>query len=303
MKEINKDNYLEHVSECFSNNQKKLNGLIDSINEQKSLTGFAELRDTTPRFFNATTRAVKYFKDHKINYYTTFEKNPEQIAMESWEFYTKKLHSESINELVALNNGIVKTLNNISESREYKSRLKQRNLYSNLCIKMPYTMGLLNPITRKIPALNAISYYPLFSDYKVHINRYNDIADEVYDLDPDKDILKVFKTYLEQMFIYVKGQKYTEDDVDNNRQQNDQIKYAFTCLTAVLAKLNKKEEIEDLSLFLLELYKQESLDRLHNFQEQYEEFKQSVKVEGTEDIVIEEPKGKSLFRRKKKSNN
>ena len=293
-----KENYLEHVAKSFNKNQITLNEQIDKINEERSLTGFQELRDITPRFFNANTTAVKYFKKNKINYYDSFKTNPDKIAMEAWEFYTKKKYNEAINELVYLKNDIYRILDEISNSKAYKSRIKQRNIYSYLCIKMPNTMGLALPIAKRIPALNAISYSDLFKDSKEHIKKYEELGDSIYELDPDKDILTVFKYYLENMYSYIKNQTYDENVVKNNTIQNDNIKFAFKSLEIILVKLNKKNEVNELAKHYLKLIEQESRQRLEDFKVQYEEFKKTVNIGGTEDI-IQEPKNKSLSRRKK----
>ena len=65
-----------------------------------------------------------------------------------------------------------------------------------------------------------------------------------------------------------------------------------------MVKLNKKNEVNELTKHYLKLIEQESRQRLSDFKTQYEEFKKTVHIYGTEDIV-QEPKNKSLSRRKK----
>lgn len=292
-KEITKENLLEHIAESFSKSQHTLNQELDKVNQDRAITGFPELRDITPRFFNANTNAVKYFKSNGINYYDRFINNPEEIAMEAFIVYTKKLHSEAINELVYLNKDINKVKLDIVNSKEYKSRMRQRKIYSELCDKMPYIMRLLSPYTRNLKALNAISYSDLFQECKEHLKAYEELGDKIYNLDPDKDILTVFKAYLENAYYYIKAQTYSA------QKQNEAIKSIFKSLVIVLIKLNKKKEIEELELFCLDLIKKE-LQELHdNFKEEFEEFKKTVNLDGTENIV-QEPEDKGYSRRRKK---
>ena len=84
---ITKDNYANHLANLFNKNQEQVNNIIDKINEEKDITGFPEIRDMTPRFFNSSINAIKYFNKNKINYYDNITTNPEQIAMSAWESY------------------------------------------------------------------------------------------------------------------------------------------------------------------------------------------------------------------------
>ncbi len=298
-KEITKENYLEHIAESFSKSQHTLNQELDKVNQDRAITGFPELRDITPRFFNANTNAVKYFKSNGINYYDPIINNPEEIAMEAFIVYTKKLHSEAINELVYLNKDINKVKLDIVNSKEYKSRMRQRKIYSELCDKMPYIMRLLSPYTRNLKALNAISYSDLFQECKEHLKKYEELGDKIYNLDPDKDILTVFKAYLENAYYYIKAQTYSENIIENADKQNKAITSVFKSLVIVLIKLNKKKEIEELELFCLNLIKK-GLQELHdNFKVQSEDFRRNVNLDGTDNIV-QEPEDKGYSRRRKK---
>lgn len=302
MEEINKkNNYTNHLAECFNKKQKLINDLIDKINDEKGLTGFQEVRDMTPRFFNSSVKAIKYFQKNNINYYDDLTENPEKLAMEAWECYAKKQHSKSIDELIYLKDDIYKVKQEINDSKEYKSRIKQRNLYTKLVLFSPTLMGLFNPIAAKIPALNAISYHDKFAKCKNHLNNYLEIADKIYELNPDTDLINAFIYYLDEAYNYIKSQKYNENVVKNNAEQNYQINFMFKCLVCVLYKLNKKEDINTLTIHYLKLIEKESVNRLDNFKKQYEEFKKNTNIGGTDNIV-QDPHNKSLARRKKSNN-
>ena len=208
------------------------------------------------------------------------------------------LHNDYIKELVGLKNDIYQVKQEIADSKEYKSRIKQRNLYTKLVLFSPTLMGFFNPIAAKIPALNAISYYDNFSKCKTHLNNYLEISDKVYELNPDTDLINVFIYYLDEIYNYVKSQQYSDNVIENNNEQNNQITYAFKCLICVLYKLNKKEDINTLTIHYLKLIEKESVNRLENFKQQYEEFKKNVSINGTENIV-QDNQNKSLQRRKK----
>ena len=177
--------------------------------------------------------------------------------------------------------------------------MRQRKIYSELCDKIPYIMRLLSPYTRNLKALNAISYSDLFQECKEHLKAYEELGDKIYNLDPDKDILTIFKEYLENTYYYIKAQTYSENIIENAKKQNEAITSVFNSLVIVLIKLNKKKEIEELKLFCLDLIKKE-LQELHdNLKEQLEDFRRNVNLDGTDNIV-QEPEDKGYSRRRKK---
>lgn len=302
-KRITQENYADHIEGIFENHHEALKKGLKYINDYKGYTGYQEIPDITTRAFNAVTRGMKYLNDHQIDYKSDRDTNYQRLALDSWETYVGYKYKDTVETLCGLALYVKDNVDKIHESPEYKSRIKQRDMYSRLTLWNPTFVGVINPLAfRMVPALNSISYAYKFKDGVDMIKEYHKKADEIWELNPKEEFYNAVVYYFELLYKFYKNQKYVDDVVENDKMQDANINYCYRCFLALFLQLGRKDDIERFTCKYLDLIKDRCIELRDNFEQQYKEFKSTLDNKAPEVQVEEKPKRKGLFNRKKKSN-
>lgn len=279
-----KERVLNSIADEYQKKQEILSTKLDDFNRIRIVTGYQEIPDITQRSFNATTKSIKYFTDHNINCYKPYLKNYDQLAFVAWKNYVMEKYDNALLEIIYLEKEVIKINDRILESKEYKNRLRIRNIYKALTEHIPNTMYLLSPLTEKIDALKPKDYSDLFIPSKSHLDNYLKHGEEIIKLDPEKDLLKAFENELNRFNKEMLKNRTYENFYKNNEIQ----KVVYQQLLNVLLKLNKKEEALEFKKYYLLLMKNNIQEVRDNFEFQYNQFKKEINS-----------KNKSLTKQKK----
>ena len=253
---------LNEISEFLSDNHKILDQKLDEINSTRNVTGYPEIKSSTQRAFNSCVDCIKYLKKHneeentiKIDYINDLSVNGDKIAIEAWKTYVKSFQKESVEQIFELETFINNKLNHIIISPQMRSRKWKHALYNKLVDINPYLMGYLNPLIKNLPSLRKVTFYHEFVEGRIYIDSYEEICEDITNLDPDKNLIDAFLYYLETIHSINNDRLRYEDKIKIWQDEQKQLDHFYKRMIRVLFKLNKLKDITKLSALYTNILK------------------------------------------------
>ncbi len=238
MKEMTKEKYRDDIRKIFDKSQEFYYKNSFDVNKFQKCHHFTEFYDINNLSFNKIMEGAKYLNSKGIDYYNPENVNRFRTLMLAWEDYVGEYNKNAMNEFSKY----------IDETDRIFQSIKKKPIFQL------FMAG--NDIAKRILINNGF-YEKKYISKQKHVRRFYEIARQIDDLDPEKDIEDAVIFHMNSLMYDInqkvdfEGLDITQNEIHKYKLFNHYVTNMYLTLTAI-GKTNRLEEIAEFEKTIME---------------------------------------------------